>query len=263
MWNGSLSFGLVNIPVKMYTATEGKDLRFNQLHRLCRTPIKYEKTCPNCQRAIENSEIVRGYQYEPGHYVIIEDDEWEDFMAKSTRTVDILRFVELGEIDPIYYNKTYYLEPSETGGKAYALLQRALSMSGKIAVAEITIRSKPSLAVVRVYHNLLALETIYYPDEIRDQGRLSMATVPVQERELAMALSLIESLTEPFKPDQYRDQRRQGLQDLVEAKIRGQETVSVDRMEDKRAPIDLLAALQASIQAQHEKLGNSSGEVKH
>ena len=263
MWNGSLSFGLVNIPVKMYTATQKKDLRFNQLHKLCHTPIKYEKTCPSCQRAVDEGEIVRGYQYEPGHYVIIQDEEWDDFTAKSSRTVDILRFVELSEIDPVYYHKTYYLEPSETGGKAYSLLQKALSISGKIAVAEITIRSKPSLAVIRVYHDLLALETIYYPDEIRDQARLSVAPLLVQERELEMALSLIENLTEPFEPDQYSDQRRLGLLDLVEAKIRGQETVLVDQEDEQRAPVDLLAALQASIQAQHEKAGNSSSGVKH
>lgn len=264
MWNGSLSFGLVNIPVKMYAATQGKDLSFNQLHRLCHTPIKYEKVCSNCQRAVDGTEIIRGYQYESGRYVIIEDEEWESFAEKSTRTVDILRFVEMGEIDPIYYNKTYYLEPSETGGKAYALLQEALSISGKIAVAQITIRSKPSLAVVRVYQGLLALETIYYPDEIRDQGQLVGKNVPVQERELQMALSLIASLTEPFDPKQYSDERRSGLEELIAAKVRGQEIVLVDKApQDAGAPIDLLAALQASIQAQHEKLGADSGGVKH
>ena len=263
MWNGSLSFGLVNIPVKMYTATQAKDLRFNQLHTACHTPIKYEKVCPHCQRAVDGDEIVRGYQYEPGRYVIIQDEEWENFSQKSTRTVDILRFVDLGEIDPIYYDKTYYLEPSETGGKAYALLQEALSISGKIAVAQITIRSKPSLAVVRVYHGLLALETIYYPDEIRDQALVSRSSVPVQERELQMALSLIESLTEPFDPESYSDERRLGLQELIEAKIQGQQTVQIDTVEEERAPIDLLAALQASIQAQHDKLGDHSSGVKH
>ncbi|HHT69152.1 MAG TPA: Ku protein [Firmicutes bacterium] len=263
MWNGSLSFGLVNIPVKMYSATETKDVRFNQLHDLCHTPIRYEKVCPNCNRAVETAEIVRGYQYEPGRYVIIRDDEWESFNATSTRTADILRFVALDEIDPIYYNKTYYLEPTETGAKAYSLLQEALSISGKIAVAQITIRSKPSLAVVRVLDELLALETIHYPDEIRDQKRLAYTRMPVQERELQMALSLIESLTEPFEPEKYSDERRIGLQDLIAAKIQGQETIFVDRIQEDKAPVDLLAALQASIQAQHEKLGRGSNEVKH
>jgi DNA end-binding protein Ku len=263
MWNGSLSFGLVNIPVKMYAATQGKDLQFNQLHTVCHTPIKYEKLCPQCGVTVDVDEIVRGYQYEPGRYVIIQDEEWESFAQKSTRTVDILRFVELREIDPIYYNKTYYLEPTETGGKAYALLQEAMSRSGKIAVAQITIRSKPSLAVVRVYHDLLALETIFYPDEIRDQSAVSRSRVPIQERELQMALSLIESLTEPFNPDHYLDARRAGMQELIEAKIRGNETVRVDAVEDEKAPVDLLAALQASIQAQQSKLGYEPREVKH
>ncbi|NLL43641.1 MAG: Ku protein [Firmicutes bacterium] len=263
MWNGSLSFGLVNIPVKMYTATQAKDLRFNQLHSLCHTPIKYEKVCPNCQQAVPGEEIVRGYQYERGRYVIIEDEEWDSFTAKSSRTVDILRFVELSEIDPIYYNKTYYLEPAETGGKAYALLSQALSISGKIAVAEITVRSKPSLAVIRVYHGILALETIYYPDEIREYALLSLPQVQVQDRELEMAMSLINSLTEPFKPENYSDERRLRLQDLIQAKIYGQETVQVEKKEDEVAPVDLLAALQASIQAQQEKMGDSSGEYRH
>lgn|SRR5690554_920153 len=260
MWKGSLSFGLVNIPVKMYTATEHKDIRFNQLHSLCHTPIRYEKVCPSCERAVDSSEIVRGYQYETGRYVIFEDEELESFAEKSSRTIDILRFVELEEIDPIYYDKTYYLEPGETGGKAYALLQEALARSGKIAVAKMTIRSKSSLAVVRVYRSLLALETIFYPDEIRDHTRLAPARVPVQERELQMALSLIESLTEPFQLEHYQDERRLGLQELIEAKIRGREVVLVEPAAADRPTLDLLAALQASLQEQQAK---DTPEVRH
>lgn len=260
MWKGSLSFGLVNIPVKMYTATESKDIRFNQLHSLCRTPIRYEKVCPACQRAVEPSEIVRGYQYERGHYVVFEDEELDSFTERTSHTIDILRFVELREIDPIYYNKTYYLEPADTGGKAYALLQEALSMSGKIAVAKMTIRSKPTLAVVRVYHTLLALETIFYPDEIRDHTRLAAARAPVQEKELQMALSLIESLAEPFQPEDYQDERRLGLQELIEAKIRGREVVLVEPDAGDLPTLDLLAALQASLQAQE---GRQGPEVRH
>ena len=261
MWNGSLSFGLVNIPVKMYTATQAKDLRFNQLHSFCHTPIKYEKVCPNCQRPLSSDEIIRGYQYEPGRFVIIEDDELESFTEKSTRTVDILRFVELNEIDPIFYDKTYFLEASDTGGKAYSLLREALFRSGKIAVAQITIRSKSSLAVVRVYQDILALGTIFYPDEVRDQTKITQVQALVQDRELQMALSLIESLTEPFKPDDYSDERRLGLEKLVEAKIQGHQTILIERHEEENAPVDLLAALQASIQAQQDKAGQ--GEIRH
>lgn len=260
MWRGSLSFGLVNIPVRMYAATEDRDIRFNQLHDICHTPIKYEKVCPTCQRSVDSSEIVRGYQYETGHYVIFTDEELERFAGQASRTIDILRFVELGEIDPIYYEKTYFLEPSETGGKAYALLQEALSRSGKIAVAKMAVRSKTSLAVVRVYENILALETILYPDEIRDHAQLAPARAPVQERELQMALSLIESLTEPFQPEEYQDERRLGLQELIEAKIRGREVVLVEPESAELPTIDLLAALQASLQAQRAREGS---EVRH
>jgi len=263
MWNGSLSFGLVNIPVKMYAATQAKDLRFNQLHKLCHTPIKYEKVCPACQRAVAADEIVRGYQYDAGRYVIVQDEEWESFTEQSTRTVDILRFVELREIDPIYYEKTYYLEPQGTGGKAYALLQEALLQSGKIAVAQITIRSKPSLAVVRVYQELLTLETIFYPDEVRDHAQLAQVRAPVQQRELEVALSLIETLTESFRPEHYSDTRRVGLEELIEAKIQGQQTVLAKQPEAEKAPVDLLAALQASIAAQEGKRPNAPGGFRH
>ncbi|HPT82272.1 MAG TPA: Ku protein [Limnochordia bacterium] len=259
MWKGSLSFGLVNIPVRMYAATQERDIRFNQLHSLCHTPIKYEKVCPRCQRAVEQSEIVRGYQYERGRYVLFTEEELEHFAAQASHTIDILRFVELREVDPIYYDKTYYLEPADTGAKAYALLQEALARSGKIAVAKITMRSKVSLAVVRTYQSLLALETIFYPDEIRDHTQLARPSAAVEERELNMALSLIASLTEPFEPAQYQDERRLGLQELIEAKIRGREVVLVEPTEEALPTLDLLAALQASLQAQQGK----GGEVRH
>lgn len=255
MWKGSLSFGLVNIPVKMYSATQTKDLRFNQLHELCHTPIKYEKVCPQCGRAVESGEIVRGYQYEPGRYVILSEEELDAFSEQRSPTIDILRFVELREVDPIYYNKTYYLEPGEYGTRAYSLFLEALARSGKIAVAKTTIRSKSSLAVVRVYDGLLALETIFYPDEIRDSHQLRPERAPVEERELEMALSLIQSLTEPFRPEEYRDERRLGLLELIEAKIQGQEVLLTEPAQKELAPIDLMAALQASLQAQQAKQG--------
>lgn len=260
MWKGSLSFGLVNIPVRMYTATQSRDIRFKQLHSVCHTPIKYEKVCPSCHRAVDSGEIVRGYQYETGRYVLFDEEELEAFTQQRSHTIDILRFVELSEIDPIYYEKTYYLEPADTGTKAYTLLQEALRLSGKTAVAKMTIRSKSSLGVVRVYEGLLVLETIFYPDEIRDHTQLVPAQVAVDERELQMALSLIQSLTEPFRPQDYQDDRRLGLEELIEAKIRGREVVSVEPEADTLPTLDLLAALQASLQAQQGKQGP---EVRH
>lgn len=255
MWKGSLAFGLVNIPVRMYTATENRDIRFNQLHSLCHTPIKYEKVCPTCRRAVDTSEIIRAYQYEPGRYVTFSPEELEGFAEASSHTIDILRFVELSQVDPIYFDKTYFLEPTETGGRAYALLRAALAKAGKIAVARITIRTKSSLAVVRVYESLLALETIFFPDEIRDHTSLARVQAPVDERELQMALTLIEGLSEPFRPEDYRDERRLGLLELIEAKVRGREVVTVQPEDEAMPTLDLLAALQASLKEQQAKEG--------
>ncbi len=265
MWKGSISFGLVNIPVKMYTATQEKQIRFNQLHNLCHTPIKYAKVCPHCERKVEEEEIVRGYEYEKGRYVVLTDEELEGFRQRSTGTVDILRFVDLHEIDPVYFNKTYYLEPSETGGKAYLLLKQALSTSGRIAVAQITIRSKSSLAVIRTYHNILALETIFYPDEIRSADRLNVsASAPINEQELTMARSLIDSLTEPFQPEHYSDERRVEMLRLIEGKIEGREFAPAPSGTAKEPAIDLLAALEASLQhASRKGLDDFSDGVRH
>lgn len=265
MWKGSISFGLVNIPVKMYSATQSKTVRFNQLHYLCYTPIKYQKICPQCGREVLPQEIVRGYEYEKGRYVVITDEEWAQFEEEFSRTVDILRFVDLREIDPVFFDKTYYLEPSETGGKAYALLREAMFQSGKIGVARITIRSRSSLAVVRVYGNTLTLETIFYPDEIRNTEGLQTAVgASIQEKELTMAISLINSLTEPFQPEQYEDIRRLGLLELIESKITGEDTYAAHPAKRGANVIDLMSALEASLQAQQDREIKDYGEeVRH
>ena len=172
MWKGSVSFGLVNIPVKMFAATEDKDIRFRNIHKECHTPIKYEQVCPTCNKKISPDEIVRGYEYEPGKFVIIEDSDLDALKPDLTKSVEIIDFVNLKDIDPIYFAKSYYLSPQDTGGKAYNLLREAMSKTDRIAVARIVIRDKESLAVVRVYKNLLVLETIYYPDEVRDEKQV-------------------------------------------------------------------------------------------
>ena len=260
MWRGSISFGLVNIPVKMYAATEEKQIRFNQLHSLCHSRIRYVKVCPTCGREVNEDEIVRGYEYEKGRYAIFSKDELEKFQSRSTGTVDIIRFVALEEIDPVYFNKTYYLEPSETGGKAYLLLKEALSAAGRIAVAKITIRSKTSLAVIRIFGEVLALETIFYPDEIRPTQRLQGgAATPYTEKEFEMAVSLINSLTEPFRPEHYTDERRQDMLELIEEKITGREGIAPETPEQE-PPMDLLAALEASLREASQGMGEG---VRH
>ncbi|NLJ79651.1 MAG: Ku protein [Firmicutes bacterium] len=264
MWKGSVSFGLVNIPVKMYTAVQEKRIRFNQLHAVCHTPIKYEKVCPRCKREVDSGEIVRGYEYDRGRYVTITAQEWQQFSEQAKKAIEILRFVKLEEIDPVFFNKTYYLEPGETGAKAYSLLKEALFTSGKIAVAQITIRSKTSLAVIRVYQEILVLETVFYPDEIRDQTRLNIEEgLALEQKELEMARSLITALTEPFRPQDYSDQRRKEILGFIESKIEGQETVAVQPRPEAAASIDLMAALEASLLARQKETNGVPEETRH
>jgi len=265
MWKGSVSFGLVNIPVRMFTATENKDIKFRYLHKECRTPIKYQKTCPTCETEVDLDDIVKGYEYEPGKFVIIDDEDFEAIKPETGRAIEILDFVDLKEIDPIYFDKTYYLSPQETGGKAYNLLRQAMNDTDKIAIAKITIRSKQSLAALRVYQNLLVMETIFYPDEIR-----AVELVPgipenlnIDKKELDMAVHLISNLSAKFEPEKYTDEYREALIEVIEKKIEGEE-IEVAPEAPRKNIIDLMQALQASIEEteKREKPGKKQGRKK-
>lgn len=254
MWKGSVSFGLVNIPVKMFAATEDKDIRFKTLHRKCRTPIRQERVCPACKEEIGPDDVVRGFEYEPGRFVLIDEEDLEAIRPVTARTAEILDFVDLQEIDPVYFDKSYYLAPQEnSGSKAYSLLCQAMKKTGRIAVAKITIRNKQSLAVIRVLNNILILETIFYPDEVRPTSLIPgiPEDIRIEERELAMAEQLIENLTAEFKPDKYKDEYREDLLELIRKKAEGEEIVTVPEA-PQRNVVDLMAALQASLQQTQE-----------
>lgn len=251
MFKGSISFGLVNIPIKMFTATEDKDIRFKYLHKECNTPIKYKKTCPTCNKEIGQDEIVKGFEYEPGKYVIIKEEDFEAVKAEvNARAIEILDFVDLSEIDPIYYDKSYYLAPQEMGasGKAYNLLRKAMTDTNKIAIAKITIRSKQTLAALRVYEDLLVLETIFYPDEVRDTNLVPglPKEVSIDEKELNIAEKLIDNLTSPFDPSKYTDDYRASLKEVIDKKVQGKEIEIAPDVREKNV-IDLMEALQASL----------------
>jgi DNA end-binding protein Ku len=249
VWRGSISFGLVNIPVKMFTATEDKDIRFKYIHKECHTPVKYKKTCPSCNKEVQPEDIVKGYEYEPGRFVILTEEDFESIEVKSEKTVEILDFVKLEEVDPVYFYKTYFLGPQETGGKAYTLLREALNGKQRIAVAKITIRDRESLAVIRVYNNVLVLETIFYPDEVRDSKQVPGVPENLQttKAELDMATQLIDNLTTVFDPDKYSDTYRERLLDKINAKVEGKEFV-VKKENDKENIVSLMEALKQSIQ---------------
>ncbi|MEK4803457.1 Ku protein [Oceanobacillus sp. FSL K6-0118] len=252
MWKGSISFGLVNIPIKMHAATENKDVKLRQLHKECKSPIKYEKVCPVCDKEINNDEIVKAYEYAKNKFVVLDDEDLEALRKEQEdRAVEIVDFVKLEDIDPIYFEKSYYLSPNEGGAKAYSLLRSALKDTGKIGIAKMMIRSKEQLAVIRVYENVLVVETIHFPDEVRNVQ--DVPSVPeetkIGEKELETAKMLIEQLTTEFEPEKYTDEYRTALLNLIEDKKNNEET-STPTLTEKPMPdnvTNLMDALQASL----------------
>ena len=254
LWKGAISFGLVHIPVRVYPATESKGIKFRYLHRECQTPVRYVKWCPACGREVAPEEIVNGYEYQKDQFVVMEDEDLERLPAAESKVVDIVDFVDLAEIDPIFYDKTYYLEPAEGGAKPYALLRRAMLETGRIAIARVAIRTRQSLAAIRVFdRRVLAMETMFWPDEVRSYAELEAlgpgAGEPVfHENEVRMADMLVGSLTAPFDPAKYTDDYRAALREVIEAKVEGRQVFEYREPETAKV-IDLMEALRASVEA--------------
>ncbi|MBY9081267.1 Ku protein [Paenibacillus sp. HN-1] len=250
VWKGAISFGLVHVPVKMFSATEDKDVSLRYIHKECGSPLSYVRKCPVCDREVAWEEIGKGYEYEKGKFVIFDKDELDALTEESTKTIAILDFVDLKEIDPIYFQKTYYLSPDQAGAGAYGLLMEAMRQTGKIGVAKISIRSKSSLAAIRVLDNCLSIETMFYPDEIRPVTQVPglPEAAAVSDKELDMAKLLISQLSTPFEPGKYTDDYRQRMLDLIAGKVAGEE-IRVAPARAEANVIDLMAALQASIEA--------------
>lgn len=248
IWNGLITFGMVSIPVKLFVATESKDVSFNHLHATCHSRLKQLRWCPVCEREVGWDEIVRGYEYAKDQYVVLTDEDFEKLPLPSQRVIELAAFVKAEEIDPVYYEKSYYLEPDEAGVKPFALLMRALRDKGLTAIAKIAIRNKERLCALRPFDGTLMLETLYYPDELRVQKGVELPAIEVSERELHMAYQLIDLLAEPFDPAKYRDEYRAALLEVIEAKIQGQEVVAPPPPPEAKVT-DLMAALQASVEA--------------
>ncbi len=250
MWKGTISFGLVNIPVKLHSATENKDIKLRNLHKECQSPVKYEKVCPVCEKEVGQDDMVKGFEYTKNKFVILEVEDLESIKEENQeKAVDIVDFVKLEEIDPIFFDRSYYLSPNDGGAKAYGLLRQALEETGKIGLAKITIRSKEHLAVVRIYKNTLVMETIYFPDEVRDFQEVP--NVPedpnIVEKELETAKLLIEQLTTTFEPEKYHDDYRTALLDLIEQKKEGEEIASAKEPAKRDNVTDLMDALEKSL----------------
>lgn len=254
MWKGSLGFGLVNIPVRLFAATENKELKFRYLHAPCHTPLEYRRTCPTCDKEVPWEEIVRGYEYSKSNFVILNEEEIKAAAGKRDGLIEIRDFINIEEIDPLYFQKGYYLAPDGPSARPYALLQRAMQETGKIAVATLTLRTKESLAVVRTYREVLSLSTMYFPDEVRSWQELPdlPQSVEVREKELQMAKELIESMAAPFEAEKYRDRHREALLELIAARVEGKE-IAVAPSPEREKVVDLLAALQASVEKAEAK----------
>ncbi|HZD72066.1 MAG TPA: Ku protein [Actinomycetes bacterium] len=249
IWKGAISFGLVTIPVKVYGATEEKTLHFNQLHATDGGRIRYKRVCSACGQEVAYQDIVKGYEYEKDHYVTLSDEELEALPVPTARSIEIERFVESDQIDPIYFQRSYYLVPDGTGVKAYHLLREAIGDDGKVALAKVAFREKEHLATVRLRDNVLVLETMYWPDEIR-AARFDELDEEVQLRpqEIRMARSLIDSLTDDFHPDEFHDEYRAALEDVIAKKVQGEEVTFAEEAEPSKV-VDLMEALRASVEA--------------
>jgi DNA end-binding protein Ku len=249
MWKGAISFGLVTIPVSVYPATEEKTLRFNQLHDEDGGRIRMKRVCSIDGEEVGYEHIVKGYEYEKDRYVILSDDDFEAIPVESSRAIDIQQFVDLEEIDPMLYKKSYYLVPEETGARAYALLREALNKAGKVGIAKVSFRDKEHLAALRFRDEAFVLETMFWPDEIReaDFGGVDVDTKP-RPNELEMAQTLIDNLTADWNPEEFSDEYRESLLRVVEAKINGEE-IEVVEAEPAAKVVDLMEALKASVAA--------------
>ncbi|MGQ0678372.1 MAG: non-homologous end joining protein Ku [Actinomycetota bacterium] len=253
IWKGAITFGLITIPVGLYSAIEEKDFRFNQLHSKDSGRIKYKRVCSECGEEVPYDEIVKGYEFEKGNYVVFTEQELEAIPADSIKAVDIVSFVPLEQIDPIYFQKAYYLAPEPTGIKAYKLLEKALSEAGKVGLAKITLREKERLATLRVNDGVFILETMHWPDEIRPPEFQELdKNVELRPQELAMAQSLIENLSDSFDPQQFHDAYRERLEQAVQAKVDGQQIAAPAEKEPTQI-LDLMEALKASVEATRAK----------
>jgi DNA end-binding protein Ku len=251
IWSGAISFGLVNVPIKLFTATSQKDVRFHQLHEKDGARIQQKRVCSKDGEEVPMEQIVKGYEVSRDKYVIITPEELDALDPKASRTVDILDFVDLDEIDPVYFDSTYYMVPEKGAAKAYALLLEAMRKSKKVAIARVVLRQKQHLVALRPLRNALSMETMLYADEVVSPETLEglPEDIEVTDRELAMAQQLIDSLADDFKPERYRDDYRERVLEMIERKAEGQEIVVAEEEEEQAPVVDLMAALEASLAA--------------
>jgi DNA end-binding protein Ku len=249
IWKGAITFGMVTIPVKLYSATESKDVRFRMLCKEHEAPIEEKRVCTEGGEELAWDQLARGFEVSKGQFVVLDPEEIDAAKPESSTTIDIGDFVQAEEIDPVYFEKSYFLEPTDIGAKPFSLLRKALEETERVALARVTIRTRERLATLRTYEDAMILETMFWPDEIRSTGALDLpegAETKVRPKELEMARSLIESLAEKFRPESYTDAYRDALEQLIASKVKG-EARNVKRRKPAPKVIDLMEALKASV----------------
>lgn len=246
-----ISFGLVAIPISMYTATQDNDIRFNQLHKEDQSRVRYKKICAHCEKELKSEDIIKGYEYDKDRYVVVSDEEIEKIKTEKEKSIQILHFAELNQISPVYYDKTYQAIPDTGGEKAFELLRVALMKEQKIAIGKTVMGTKDRLMAIIPREDGVLISTMFYQDDIKELQK--PYTIPdVNEQELKMAQALIDSMDTPFDPAQYKDEYQGKLKELIETKIAGREVVASAKPEQTGNVINLMDALKASIEKQNE-----------
>jgi len=258
VWNGTISFGLVAIPVKLYHAVRKQSVSFNQLDERTMSRIRYKKVSAIDEEEVPDEHIVKGYEVSKDRYVVVDPDELEPFIPAATKTVELEEFVDLEEIDPVYFDSAYYVAPG-SNPKPYVLLARAMEQSGKVAIGRFVMRNKQYTAAIRADQGRLVMSTLAYADEVVDPATIDdlegLDDVEVSPKEVKMAESLVDSLTAAFEPEKYHDEYREQVTGLIEAKAAGQEFEVPEAVDEKPNVVDLMAALEASVQAAKEARG--------
>ena len=271
IWKGSISFGLVNVPVKVYSATEDHDIKFHQVHAKDNGRIRYKRVCEVCGEVVEYRDIARAYESDDGQTVVITDDDISTMPEERSREIEVLEFVPASDIDPLMYDRSYYLEPEGKSTKSYVLLAKTLMETDRVAIVHFALRNKTRLAALRVKdfskRDVMVIHTLLWPDEIRDPDFPTLDTkVDVKPAELKMAGQVVESMTDDFHPERYEDTYQEELRELVEAKLQGGEAFTTEEQEPKELDetedvSDLLAKLEASVKARRGS-GDASGDGK-
>jgi len=254
IWSGSITFGLVAVPVRVFVATEKKDVRFHELEKGTGRRVRHRRVAEGSDKEVDRSKMVKGYEFEKGRYVELTPDELEAIQPEQSKAIEVEEFVDLEEIDPIFYERTYYIAPdgNRGGGKPYKLLHNALEKADKVAIGHFVMRSKQYLAAIRPYNGILVLETMFYPDEIRKHSDVKPSDAKVTDREMQMATQLIDALTAEWEPTRYKDTHRQRVLELIKKKAKGKDIVAEPEVAAE-VPKDLMAALQASFDAMQQQ----------